>query len=312
MPGNTTQPAAAPAPIDAFSSSGEAPNSRRLQLFAVRFLFALGISLSIGLLLVEGMLRIAGVRPAATQNGDALLGFATPPHLHETFVFPEYGGPLTMTTNNRGFHEDQDTAIAKAPGVTRVIAIGDSQTAGECANSENYPNVLETELNRAASGGRFEVIDAGTGRYSPYQYYVKTAHQLVQLKPDQLIVGLYIGNDFMDLIRQDDRPYLTREADGSVKEHSPLFMMYDDPNGVPGLLASTRIASLAKRVLGPTFLYQARRAKLLWHDASSDHGPTDVLLLLHVGSQEIDRHQSWFYDPIHATASVVSSIPEDT
>ena len=112
----------------------------------------LAISLSIGLGLIEIALRIVGAQPNRQQSGDALLGFVSQPNLTETFVFPEYGGPLTMKTNNMGFHEDENTAILKAPGVTRIIAIGDSQTAGECTNSENYPNILGAELNRTAGG----------------------------------------------------------------------------------------------------------------------------------------------------------------
>ena len=77
-----------------------------------------------------------------------------------------------------------------------------------------------------------------------FQYYVKTTHQLLPLKPDHLIVGLYLGNDFMDLIRHDDRPYLTRKANGEVEAHTPDFMMYEDPAREQGTFASIRTLSL--------------------------------------------------------------------
>jgi lysophospholipase L1-like esterase len=248
-----------------------------LQAVALRVL-VLGVSLLMGLGLVEVTLRLAGIKPARPNYGDTFLGFVTKPNLTETFSFPEYGGLLTMKTNNMGFHEDRDTSVLKAPGVTRIVAVGDSQTAGECTNPENYPNILGAQLNGWAGHGKFEVIDAATGRYSPYQYYVKTARQLVQLKPDLLMVGLYIGNDFMDLIRQDDRPYLTREPDGKIEAHRPEFLMYEDPESSPGLLASTRVASLTNQVLGPTLLYQARRARMLWHNAANgQQSMTDVV-----------------------------------
>jgi len=239
-----------------------------LRLVALRA-GVLCLSLVVSLVMLEGLLRIVGVKSSLPRYGDAALGFVTPANFTETFVFPEYGGWLTMKTNNLGFHEDRDTSLTKAPGVTRIVVVGDSQTAGECANNENYPNILEDRLN--AGGGKFEVLNAGTGRYSPYQYYTKTTRQVLQLKPDRLIVGLYIGNDFMDLIRQDDRPYLTLEPDRTVKAHRPEFVILDDPESAPGLLESTRIVSLAKPVLGPTLLYQLRRARMLWHDAANEH-----------------------------------------
>ena len=99
----------------------------------------------------------------------------------------------------------------------------------------------------------------------------------MQLKPDRLMVGIYIGNDFMDLIRQDDRPYLTREADGSVKAHPPDFMMYEDPDAEPGMLASTRMVSLTKQALGPTFLYQTRRANAVARRRQRSRNGFDVV-----------------------------------
>lgn len=246
-------------------------HKRRKSLYrtiALRMML-LGLSVLVALGVLEVLLRVVGPAPGKPRYGDAALGFIAMPNVTESFVLPEYGGTLTMKTNNMGFHEDEDTTVAANPGTTRILVVGDSQTAGECANRETYPNLLEERLNGADGGRRFEVINAGVGRYSPYQYYVNARRLLPALKPDHLIVGLYIGNDFMDLIRQDDRPYLTRQSDGTVELRRPEFMIYADPESPPRAFALTQTATLARRALGPTFLYQMRRARMLWHTAVS-------------------------------------------
>jgi hypothetical protein len=236
---------------------------------------ALVVCTSIALLACELGLRLLGIQPVRVAVGDPVVGFDNAPNHTETFDFPEYGGMLTMHQNNLGFREDRDTAVAKAPGVRRVVVIGDSQTAGECANTESYPNVWERDLNAGAGENRFEILNAGVGRYSPFQYYVKTERKLLTLKPDHLVVALYVGNDLMDLMRRDDRPYLVRQPDGSFEPHGPEFITLDDPQATSSLLDSSRVCALARRALGPTLMYQSRRARMLLHDAKG-HPVLDV------------------------------------
>jgi lysophospholipase L1-like esterase len=243
---------------------------RRLRSLAPKIL-ALCLSLTLCLGLAELGLRLSGAPPAARPIGDALLGFGTIPNRVETFNFPEYGGMLTMKTNNLGFHDDTDTPIQKPSHTYRVAFVGDSQTAGECANHESFPHEFERLMNQSGSSAtHVEVLNAGVGRYSPYQYYVKTSSQIVPLKPDHLIVGIYLGNDFMDLMRPDDRPYLTWQPDGSIRPHRPQFVMLDDPASPPSMLESLRLFGLMRQLAGPTLLYEVRRANLLLHDAAGN------------------------------------------
>jgi hypothetical protein len=106
---------------------------------------------------------------------------------------------------------------------------------------------------------------------------VKTSTQLVQLAPDHLVVGLYIGNDFMDLLRQDDRPYLTADENRTVTSHSPHFMVLQNPADPPSFLSSSRLYALSRAALGPTVYYQVSRGQLLWHNLSQiGRGPVDI------------------------------------
>jgi lysophospholipase L1-like esterase len=215
------------------------------------------------LAVLEIALRIAKVPPLREASGDAALGFVNPPNGSDTFDFPEYGGKLTLRSNNLGFREDQDTKLSKSPGTQRIVVVGDSQTAGECANSETYPHQMELALQRENPLRQWEVLNLGTGRYSPYQYLIRTERAAFPLNPDRVIVGLYTGNDLMDLMRRDDRPYLTLKADGSVEEHPPEFVTLSPPGNRPGLLAGSRVYAVLRHAAGPTLVYQIQRASML-------------------------------------------------
>jgi len=228
-------------------------------------LLAITISVFLCLAMGEFALRWMGFRLPSWDRGDAVLGFATQANRTYRFTFPEH--PFFFRSNNRAFLEDKDTPIEKALGTVRIVVLGDSQTEGLVINSESYPHRLGAILNGAATG-RYEVINAGTGRYSPYQYYVKAVHQIVPLKPDHIIVGMYIGNDIQDLTRRDDRPYLTIEKD-QVQSHPPVFIVFEDPTKPPTWLQSSRVYALVQKAFGSSLHYEITRASLLYHDASA-------------------------------------------
>lgn len=235
----------------------------------------LAIATSITLCAVVGelSLRWLGFRQPSWEQGDGLLGFRPNANKTVNFTFPEH--PFVSKTNNMAFFEDHDTPVHKPAGITRVVVLGDSQTAGLCVNRESYPHRLQALLN-SPGRCRYEVINAGTGRYSPYQYYVKAVHDILALEPDHIIVGMYIGNDIMDLTRQDDRPYLTFE-NGRVSAHPPLFIVYKDPGKEPSLLESSRLYALFQKVFGSQLHYQITRATLLYHDASAQRrNPVEI------------------------------------
>ena len=186
-----------------------------------------------------------------------------------------------MQTNNRGFYQAADTPLEKPLGRLRIAVVGDSQTVGSCAPNENFPNVLERQLNTRAGAARFEVLNAGVGRYSPYQYYVRAKYDLVPLHPDYLVTAIFLGNDFLDLIRRDDRPWLRLEADGSFSAHAPYFLVYPDPAARRSALDSIRLYQFAKASLSPTLLYQISRLKLLMMNMSAaGRGVGDMALYL--------------------------------
>ncbi len=230
-----------------------------------RFLRAVSVvaGLAAGLLAAEGLLRLCGIKPPSPPIGDPHLGFDQPIGLVTHRNFAEYGGDFEIRTNSLGFNEDFETKIVKSPGSTRIIVVGDSQTVGVCPNHDSWPHRLQQALNQARPDAVNEVINAASGRYSPFQYYAKAAHKLIALEPDVLIVGIYVGNDYVDLLRQDDRPYLTIDSNGLPIKHRPRFILYRDPDGNGSLLASCRVYALLRSSLGPELRYVLSRARIL-------------------------------------------------
>src|SRR5206468_9773171 len=72
--------------------------------------------------------------------------------------------------NSCGFH-DRERALAKPPGVFRVLLLGDSMLEGaEVEGTRTWRAVLEEILNlHAPPGQRVEVMAAGAGGWSPAQ-----------------------------------------------------------------------------------------------------------------------------------------------
>jgi len=99
-------------------------------------------------------------------------------------------------TNKFGFNDD-DYPLQKTPGIYKILVVGDS--FGWAGGREgNYTAILERQLENHYGYHRIDVINAG---YPMTQ----TAEQLVILKkyglqyhPDLVILGFYVGNDFID------------------------------------------------------------------------------------------------------------------
>ena len=148
-----------------------------------------------------------------------------------------------------------------------MASLGDSFTAGATNADENFPSVIEQILNRAAEANppaaRVEMLNAGVGRYGPYQCFIRFKHDVLPLGPKQIIVAEYVGNDFLDMIRQDDRPYLTLGHDGQFEEHPPRFVSYEDPSRPKGFLDQSRVIAVLKGLTGPTIRYQFSRTMII-------------------------------------------------
>ena len=149
--------------------------------------------------------------------------------------WPEHpDGRIRQYANNMGFREDAPTQVEKH--AYRIFVTGDSHTDGAVNNSESYANVLEALLDRALdpSGATapVEVINAGVGGTGPHNY-LAMVQKYLDLQPDVVIAGLYVGNDFMNALVHSDfitkRKTRGRDADYKAKLNAALEQYPDLP-----------------------------------------------------------------------------------
>jgi lysophospholipase L1-like esterase len=103
-----------------------------------------------------------------------------------------------FTTNSLGIlHEE--VVVQKPADVIRVIVLGDSYTESlQVPQDKDFSSRLEEYLNQqsqnAASGKRFEVLNAGVSGFSPISEYLYYISELARLQPDLVIQQIY-AND---------------------------------------------------------------------------------------------------------------------
>jgi hypothetical protein len=84
---------------------------------------------------------------------------------------------------------------AELPESSNVVAIGDSQTYGVSASRDgSWPHQLGDLLDKS-------VYNMALGGYGPLQYLYLAEHETKKLRPQQLLVGFYFGNDLIDAYR---------------------------------------------------------------------------------------------------------------
>jgi len=112
--------------------------------------------------------------------------------------FADYpGGRFQLTTNRLGLRNARE--VLDAHPDLRVLVVGDSHTDGVCATDETYSARLESLLAAAKPDWSVEVLNAGCGGYSFYNY-LGTFERLEALQPDTLVVCVFGGNDFSDAL----------------------------------------------------------------------------------------------------------------
>lgn len=125
---------------------------------------------------------------------DALRGFTRRPSANQRYVFEEHaGGEYAAKTNALAMREDAEPA-EKRPDL-RVLVTGDSHTDGACENSESFANVCEALLAARNPQRSVEVLNAGNGSYSFYNY-LGVLERFAGLRPHVLVVCVYGGNDW--------------------------------------------------------------------------------------------------------------------
>jgi lysophospholipase L1-like esterase len=118
------------------------------------------------------------------------------PDLRLRIRWPEHPqGGWWLRTNSLGMREDDEPASAPPP--RRVLVLGDSHTDGVCEDRESFANRFEAFLRQRWGGAPVEVLNAGKGGHTVYNY-LGAAQKHEALDPDLVVVTYYGGNDLVE------------------------------------------------------------------------------------------------------------------
>ena len=111
-----------------------------------------------------------------------------------TRKWPEHpNGKYQRVVNAQGF--SREGPISGVQPSLRVLVVGDSHLQGVVSTSENLCAVMEAELALVRPGETVEVLNAGQGGTSFYNY-LAVVERYLELKPNVVVCLAYTGNDF--------------------------------------------------------------------------------------------------------------------
>jgi hypothetical protein len=186
---------------------------------ALTVLTSVGISLAIAELLLRGTL---GPHFDTIYQRDDRVLYRLVPGAERIKVLPPINGGAVVQykINSQGFRGPE---LARPGTSTRVLVYGDSFIHGEFSRTEDtFTEQLRGRLARKM-GKSVEVVNAGVEGYGPDQELRRMEDELPALKPDLVIVAIYAGNDFGDLLR--DKLYRL-SSDGSLQDNPSVS--FDD------------------------------------------------------------------------------------
>jgi hypothetical protein len=212
--------------------------ARTWVLRAVLVLLSTAVALAVaGMILQRGqgpaVRRTAGPRVA---EHDPLLGWSLRPLARERHRTSEYD--VAVRVNAQGFRADREYGEVPPPGVTRVVAVGDSFTYGQGVEAhEAFPALLERALPAT------EVVNLGVAGYGTDQQLLMLQSRGWRFRPDVVVLGLYATNVF----RNDDpvhdhfgKPVFRRGPNGAL-------VLANVPVPAAGAAAVPREKSLVER-----------------------------------------------------------------
>jgi hypothetical protein len=128
---------------------------------------------------------------------------------------PVDGGQTALVQVNSSGYRGEELRSPRTGA--RVMVYGDSYIEAEFSELTNtFVWRLQQHLS-AGLGRPVEVINAGVYAYGPDQVSLRMQDDLPRLQPDLVIVALYAGNDFGDLLRNK---LYTINPDGSLQLHT--------------------------------------------------------------------------------------------
>jgi len=164
-----------------------------------RELLAGAILAGVGMLFALGMLEL-GVRwmhlvPDRFWEPDPVLGARLIPGERGWWTQEDREFVVPVQINHHGLR-DVERDFAKAPGVFRVLILGDSFVEAMHVPLEvTFAHVLEQQLNDNTTGARIEVMGAGVSGYGTASELLYFGREGKRYAPDLVVLAFYPGND---------------------------------------------------------------------------------------------------------------------
>ena len=151
------------------------------------------IGVLVGGALVEGLLRITYPRMVGSFQGlyvlDPDIGYRMKSNLDVDYRTPDY--TTHILSNSWGFRE-RDFSIANAPGMFRILVLGDSFVeALQVPLEQTFHKRLEDALNEYAGYRRYEVIALGVGGFGLIDEYAIWRSLGQHLHSDMVILMMH-------------------------------------------------------------------------------------------------------------------------
>jgi hypothetical protein len=142
-------------------------------------------------------------------------------------------GRILVRVNSGGFRGRE---LRQPKRTARVVVYGDSFVmAALTALDDTFPIQLARKLERATHA-RVEAVNAGVMGYGPDQECLRIEDEIGPLAPDLLVVAIFAGNDFGDLVRDK---IFRLASDGTLRpnhyrlSHSAIANFPDQPGSAP-------------------------------------------------------------------------------
>jgi lysophospholipase L1-like esterase len=162
--------------------------------------------------------RFAPDRPSFYAPDPAAL-YRLRPGVRARYHYPWMppGEEVEVAINSHGF---RGAELPAGKTGRRVVVYGDSFVEARSTRLEDtFPARLEAAL-REAVPGPVEVVNAGVSGYGPDQMAARLAAELPQLQPDLVVLALYAGNDWGDVVRNQ---IYSVDADGRLRRGAPVL-----------------------------------------------------------------------------------------
>jgi hypothetical protein len=171
-------------------------------------------------------------------------------------------GTLRIQSNSFGYRGPEPD---HGPGRRRIVVYGDSFIHAKFSPLENtFVQKMEDELRGRGDAG-VQVLNAGVAGYGPDQSSLRIEDEVDALDPDLLILAVYTGNDFGDLLRNK----IYRFEDGSLVEndyviHPKTRALFEEKKRLfagEGFAGRSRLVQAAKRLYFDRRQANAREAE---------------------------------------------------